>query len=290
MGAVEQMASMPGNELAALGQTFIGLGQTLLASLLVAVATGLVSLAIMAQGTAVLHGETLSLGDGIRRGLRRFWPWLGMSILKGLALGGIMVVAFIPVAILIGIAVAISAAATSGGRAGDLAAVGLGLGIICGYGVAILLILLPWLYLSARWVASVPALVVEERGATASLGRSWSLTRRRTWRCVGYVFLLGLLTFLIVSLPLLVVQQVLIAVLPLSARAFTVGLSQVLSTILGVFWQPLNAAAVLLLYFDLRVRAEDYDLAVRVEALAATAEEEGGPGDKPAPTRPSGPE
>jgi hypothetical protein len=274
--ASEQLAfdAASGNELAMLGPTFSYFGLALLTSLLAGLAYGIAALALTAQSDAALHGEELALGAGLRRGLSRFWSWLGMSILKGLALFGIGVAVSIPMVILV---MALAAIGSTGQGAGDGA--GLVLAILCGYLVMIVLFLAPWLFLSARWAASVPALVIERLGATRSLRRSWTLTKRRAWRCFGFIFLLGLLSFLVASLPLVIVQQVALALLPPSAMPAILTASYALSAIFGALWYPLSLAAYVLLYYDLRVRAEDYDLALRVDALAETAAEPAAPVD-----------
>jgi hypothetical protein len=48
-----------------------------------------------------------------------------------------------------------------------------------------------------------------------------------------------------------------------------IGVIAGLGSVLGVLWQPINVAAIVLLYYDLRVRKEGYDLALRVDQLEA---------------------
>ncbi len=275
-GATERLAADPNSTQAAmavLGPTLSYFGQTFLVTLLLLLAYGLVSLALSIQSAAALHGETLTVGEGLRRGLRRVPALIGMGILQGLAYLGITLVVMIPLIILGVIAAAAIGAGGAIGGGDNLAVAGATVAILCGYLVAVVLVMIPWLYLAARWVAALPALALENLGATKALGRSWRLTKKRVWRSFGYVFLLSLLSLLVISLPLIVIQQALLAVLPLAQSPVILGLSTALSSLLGVLWQPLYAAAIVLFYYDLRVRTEDYDLTQRVDALAATVVE-----------------
>jgi hypothetical protein len=86
---------------------------------------------------------------------------------------------------------------------------------------------------------------------------------------MGYLVLLGILSWIVTTLPLTIIQFVLTAALPLDNIGLVSGISAGLSSIFTVLWQPLNVAAVVLLYYDLRVRKEGYDLALRVERLEA---------------------
>jgi membrane-anchored glycerophosphoryl diester phosphodiesterase (GDPDase) len=130
-------------------------------------------------------------------------------------------------------------------------------------------VLLPFLYLSSRWIAAAPGLMVQDYGATEALRRSWQLSRGQVWRCMGYRVLLVLLMGLVITAPLTILQQVMLIVLPTSAVGVVTALSTALSAIVNVVWQPFYVGALVLLYFDLRVRQEGYDLALQVEQLEA---------------------
>lgn len=136
---------------------------------------------------------------------------------------------------------------------------------ICGYVFLLALIGLPILYLSARWIVAVPSLINENLGPLAALRRSWQLTLRNVWRCVFYLFLLFVLSSLVVSIPLAVIQQVLM-LLPIPTEFAFAG-STALGSLFSVIWQPFYATGLVLLYYDLRVRRESYDLDLQVSRL-----------------------
>lgn len=56
-----------------------------------------------------------------------------------------------------------------------------GLGILLGF----VLLIVPGLYLAARWAAASPALLAGDEPAIASLGESWRLTEKSVWAIMG---------------------------------------------------------------------------------------------------------
>jgi hypothetical protein len=45
------------------------------------------------------------------------------------------------------------------------------------------------------------------------------------------------------------------------------GIASGLGQIMSIIWLPMQSAALVLLYYDLRVRGESYDLALRIEQM-----------------------
>ena len=132
----------------------------------------------------------------------------------------------------------------------------------------LILCLAPGIWLFTSWSVAVPALVVENKGPVQAMGRSFELVRRRFWPVLGAVALSYLLYF--------IVSQVISLIT--GAATFTGGatpssgdlwLSAIGSTITSVLVLPFMAAVFIVLYFDLRVRAEGYDLQV----MAAEAQQ-----------------
>ncbi len=246
------------------------LGVTLLVALVGAVVNILVLLALTAQSIAALRGQPVTLGDVVRTALRRFWAYLGMMILSGLAFLGVVIVLGIGFLIVFGILMGVIGVTMSNNEAaGAAAAVGIFATIICMYGMMALFFIGPILYLSARWYVATPGIVDQEWGAAESLRKSWRLTRGSVLRCIGFAILLFVLGMIIVAAPVYVLQWMLLIVLPSDVMFFASGLGMAASSILNVLWQPLSAIAIVLLYFDLRVRQEGYDLTLRVQQLEA---------------------
>jgi hypothetical protein len=235
------------------------------------VLVGWATLAITCQTIAALHGEPLTVLQGLRRSLGRVLALIGLALLMGLALLAVTAIVLVPFIIaLVGIGVILGTGAGRGASdGGALAAVGLVLLILLGMMMAFVVLLVPAVYLLARWIAAVPALVAEQLGPVAALRRSWRLTKGHVWRSVGYLLLLYLLALVITGIPSSTIQQVTILALGPDAMGWATGISTGLNYIAQIVWLPLQTAALVLLYYDLRVRQEGYDLALRVERLEA---------------------
>lgn len=118
-----------------------------------------------------------------------------------------------------------------------------GASILAGIGIAIGLILLivPGLFLLTIWVLIVPVIVLENRGAMQSFGRSRELVRGNGWSAFGVIFL----SWLILLVVGLVVELVL-SPLGDGVRAF---LGDLVS---GTITAPFIALVYTLLYYRLR--------------------------------------
>lgn len=233
---------------------------------------GLVTLALTGQSIAVLHDTPLTLGQSIRQGLRRLGAFVWMTVvqvvLMFLATLAVLIPFFVLVSLIILVGTSVGGTFFEGGD-NMAAAIGAVIAIICGYIFALVIVFLPIVYLSARWIVATPALLGEGLGAIEALRRSWRLTKKQVWRTVGYLVLLFIITAFVISLPVGVFQQILLAVLPPSQMAMATAISTAISSLFSVVWSPFYTCAVVLLYYDLRVRAESYDLDLRVQQLEA---------------------
>jgi hypothetical protein len=116
-------------------------------------------------------------------------------------------------------------------------------GILAGLGIALGLILLivPGLVLMTWWVVIIPAIVLENKGALESFGRSRELVRGYGWNVFGVIVL---------TLLLLIVASIVIAIVlsPLDDW-----LRELISDIVsGTLIAPFIAVTWTLLYFRLR--------------------------------------
>lgn len=115
-----------------------------------------------------------------------------------------------------------------------------------------------------------PVIVLEKRPASQSIRRAWDLARRRFWWTLGFVFVLYLFAQLIIAGPaaLLGVLFQIVAGGPAevgnSPTLFTLQtvIQSLVSLALSLLYLPLQVTCITLLYFDLRVRTEGFDLAL----------------------------
>ncbi|HEX7132566.1 MAG TPA: hypothetical protein VF228_08325 [Iamia sp.] len=141
---------------------------------------------------------------------------------------------------------------------------------------------LPYFWLSGIWAVAVPALLVEDTGPLRSLGRSKELVRGRFWPVLGTVLLAGLLASVLQGIlvaPVIVLQLVEASFL---LTSILTGVAQLVGSALTL---PFTAAVTAVIYFDLRVRKEGYDL----ELLARGVGVDPPPPDPSAPVAPTGP-
>ncbi len=222
-------------------QPFGDVGSSLVVSL-----GGLLVLPFMAGAisqvvAASYLGETLAAGPALRRTLGRFWALLGGWILSHLPL-------------LVGIV---------GGLV--LVALGAGLGALVVVGGLGLLVLGPLvLVVSALSVVVAPAIVVEELGPLDGVRRSWSLVWRRFWPVVGISLLAGLITSLVAG-ALGFVPSFVALFFGLEHGWIVLAVGGIVASLVS---EPIVAIAATLVYFDLRIRIEGFDLQVIAAGLA----------------------
>jgi hypothetical protein len=110
---------------------------------------------------------------------------------------------------------------------------------------------------------------VENIGLGTAFGRSWRLVEGRWWRTFLILFLMLVIWYLIgVGLgAFLQLAQYLLALFisPFIATAISLATSQLISALVN----PVLQIAIVLVYFDLRVRKEALDLFQMAHQLAA---------------------
>jgi hypothetical protein len=108
----------------------------------------------------------------------------------------------------------------------------------------------------ARTFAVTPAIMIEDKGAFASLSRSAKLSRGRKWHIFG-TLMLAFLIFFVVYFAIAIVAQM----------TGSVVISTVLTVAASILAYPLFAIVEMLLYYDARVRNEGYDIEMMAEGV-----------------------
>jgi hypothetical protein len=114
-------------------------------------------------------------------------------------------------------------------------------------------------------------IVLEGQGPLAGLGRSWRLVGGSFWRTLGIMLLMGVLTYMIAAFPATIVSFGL--TLSSGGALDNLARNQMITTLLAQIGQivalPLEFAVYTLLYYDLRVRKEGYDLELIAQQAAS---------------------
>lgn len=126
--------------------------------------------------------------------------------------------------------------------------------------------LVPGVWLFISWSVTVPALVVEHLAPVAAIQRSYRLVKRRFWPVLGVV-LLSVLLYGTVSYLFSLAGSLFTFLGDETSVGIPVAASVISSTLSSIVVQPFIAAVLIVLYFDLRVRAEGYDLQVMASEL-----------------------
>jgi hypothetical protein len=123
--------------------------------------------------------------------------------------------------------------------------------------------------LTAFWFVTVPALMIEDLGPFAAMGRSWRMVARRFWPMLGVSMLTALVGFLVgYAFALLALLPVALSLLSRWSWLFA-GVAAQLNDLVTI---PIAAATAAFAYLDLRVRTEGLDLQVaRLDLVADVA-------------------
>jgi hypothetical protein len=128
------------------------------------------------------------------------------------------------------------------------------------------LLIIPGVWLYTRLIAATPALLIEDLGPVGALKRSMRLVKGRWWPTAGAQFIYVLM----VSMFGAVISGALTAIALTSDNPSVlaaVGIQTVAGIVAGVVVQPLTACFVTVIYYDLRVRQEGFDLELLARQL-----------------------
>ena len=228
---------------------------------------GLSRLALAAFCVDTLLGRPTSVIGAVRTALRRLGAYFGMLFSGGCLVLTVCTMAIVPAfGVMFGFfLLAAGLGQLQSGDFSTLMALAVGMLFLVGFLLGMAVVFGPLVYLMSRWIAALTGMLHRGWGPIEALRNSWGLTRGLVWRTVAFYlvvtallyvveFTLGILTFL----PALL--------LPAAVSGVALGAT---SAAVQVILRPIGAAAVALYYFDLLVRKESFDLALRVEQLEA---------------------
>lgn len=243
-----------------LSGSFSQLGGTLLQVLATVLLSGLI---VVAVSRSVL-GRVASSKEVWERTKSKFLPLIGLNIITSIISGLMMIIGIVVFFVLL--ASAASTAKTDREFLQDL-----GVSLV---GLLILMVIsaLVSSYLSIKFSVASPAMVLENLGVFAAIGRSWSLTRGNFWRLFGINILTAIITFMVAGIFVGIADAlgaIFIVVGSSSPEDVIASLNttyiliMVMSTIAQLLILPFTSSVNALLYIDLRMRKEGLDVELR---------------------------
>jgi hypothetical protein len=215
---------------------------------------------VMVQGVVVAEvaratlGEKLTLAQVWRAAAPRLWALVGWTLLASLAL-------IVAVGLIVAVVWAIIAIGT------DFIGLGIAIAVLGAIG---LFVILAWL---GTKLAIVPSVIVLERAPVfRAVGRSWALTRGYFWRTLGVLALVSIILSVasqVVTTPISLLMGIGSSLIDptgsvegaaLTTFVLTYILLILVTLIVSAITSVVQAAAVALVYIDLRMRSEGLDL------------------------------
>jgi hypothetical protein len=233
---------------------------------------GVSSLSTGAMNHAVagtLAGMRPTIRGSYREAWRRGWMYLGLYVLEALIVWGVpAIVWFVAVIFMAGIS-----AGGSRGAGGNAA--GVLVGMVIFFGLAAIAGYALWMLLCVS--LAFPGCVVEAIDAVAALKRSFRLSKGTRGR-IFVLYLLGYVLGSIVSMVVMVIFAIAIALIPgmnSPQRAQAMGMAMVFllygsSFAVQALTKPVYAIALMLFYYDQRIRKEGYDIEWMMERAGLT--------------------
>ncbi len=203
------------------------------------------------------RGEKITIRGALKSVRPRFWRYLWFMILQGI------LVALIPGAIA---GAMIAPLIYMAFKAGGDPAAGIAFGFLAFLIGAAALVVITWRGLG--YSLSLAVCVVEKKPAWGSLTRGWNLsqgTRGRIFVMILLVIALAIAVSMIAAIPSLIVIGVIAAQgngAAQSSTAFVVAevVRAIVDFVLQALLAPISSIALVLFYYDQRIRKEGYDI------------------------------
>ena len=202
-------------------------------------------------------GHKISVAAAYRRMLPRFFPFAATYLLWILALG----IPYLFGALIVGVGIGVMVSMATQGDSAVMIAIMIAAVLL---GVAAML---AGLLLYIALVFTCPSFVAEDRRYFSALKRSWQLVKGYYWRTLGIALLAIAIVGLVqtaVSIGLLAATGMLTQFVA-NPQAATTGtpymIYQIGSMLASIVLEPVWLIVVILLYYDLRIRKEGFDLA-----------------------------
>ena len=202
-------------------------------------------------------GQPISILSSYNIGFKRFIALIVASLTP-------FAISLVFVAIIVGCA--FGTFYTMGVRSGEQPNIGLAIAAVIGLVGVIFVGAIAGLFFYVRLLLTTQAIVLEGQGPWAGLARSWRLVGQAFWRSLGILLLVYAFIYivsLIVQLPLIVLGAFFGMLLNNSVLYQSIASLVTYGVLILVL--PLQFIIFTLLYYDLRIRKEGYDLELKIE-------------------------
>ena len=243
-----------------LSGSFSQLGGTLLQALATVLLSGLI---VVAVSRSVL-GRVASSKEVWERTKSKFLPLIGLNIITGIISGLMVIIGIVAFFVLLASVASTAKTETELWQGMGIALVDIFILVVAGVVVSS--------YLSIKFSVASPAMVLENLGVFAAIGRSWSLTRKNFWRLLGINILTTIITSMVAGIfgGIASALSVIFVVAGSSSPEDAITsintayiLTMVVSTIAQLLILPFTSSVNALLYIDLRMRKEGLDVELR---------------------------
>jgi len=134
--------------------------------------------------------------------------------------------------------------------------------------LGLLLLIVPGIIFGLWFALTTPAIIIENLGATQGMSRSKTLASGN----LGKIFSVGFLVLLIAYVLSIVLHygtSIFIGVLFSGYTPFALALNHLVSVAGNILVTPIGATAYILLYYDLRIRKEGFDLQMLADSIGS---------------------
>lgn len=128
-------------------------------------------------------------------------------------------------------------------------------------GLGLILVLVGALYMYATYFAVPTTVIVEDKKAGPALDRSRELAMGNRWHILGTMLLVGIVYFVVLIGAGAVTAMV--------AGGPSSIVAQILSTVITILVYPIIPITEMLVYYDLRIRKEGYDVELMASQVGA---------------------
>ncbi len=128
--------------------------------------------------------------------------------------------------------------------------------------------------LLVRWLFHAQAIALENLSAADGLRRSWQLVTGMSWRVLGIALMAGLMVFIAQFIVAFAIQAglgLVITTTTTTTRIIASVIENVFISLLNLLLTPIMLTVLTLLYYDLRIRKEGFDLEVMARQLGASS-------------------